>query len=87
MPPSATPITVPTPGPTGIHASAADVAVIRDWSQALLRGDLSAAARYFALPSVMINGTNAAGDALVLSIGTRADAEAANASLPCGARL
>jgi hypothetical protein len=45
------------------------------------------AASYFALPSVMVNGTDAAGQALVITIGNRAQAEAANASLPCGARL
>ena len=56
-------ITIPDPGPTGIHAAAADVSVIRGWSDALRRGDLSAAARYFALPSVMIDGTDANGNA------------------------
>lgn len=80
-------ITIPDPGPTGIHAAAADVSVIRGWSDALRRGDLSAAARYFALPSVMIDGTDANGNALVIQINSRAAAQAANASLPCGARL
>lgn len=80
-------ITIPDPGPTGIHPAVADVSVIRGWSDALRRGDLSAAARYFALPSVMIDGTDANGDALVIQINSRAQAEAANAALPCGARL
>ena len=79
--------TLPAPGPTGIPPAAADVSVIRAWSDALRQGDLRAAARYFALPSVMINGTDASGAALVLSIESRGQAEAANASLPCGARL
>lgn len=61
--------------------------VIRAWSDALRRGDLRGAARYFALPSVMINGTDVAGDALITTIATRAEAEAANESLPCGARF
>jgi len=91
VPPSSVPglpgATIPTPGPTGIAPAAADVAVIRGWSDALRRGDLRAAARYFALPSVMINGTDASGDALVLSIASVGDAEAANASLPCGAQF
>lgn len=61
--------------------------VIRGWSDALRRGDLSAAAGYFSLPSVMIDGTDANGNALVIQISSRAQAEAANAALPCGARL
>jgi hypothetical protein len=80
-------ITIPTPGPTGIRPAAAAVSVIRAWSDALRHGDVRAAARYFALPSVMINGADASGDALVIAIDTRAQAEAANTSLPCGAQL
>jgi hypothetical protein len=76
---------VPTPGPTGIAPRGGDVAVIRAWSDALRRGDVRAAARYFALPSVMINGTDAGGGALVIPIGTAGEAIEANASLPCGA--
>ena len=86
-PPTTVPLTIPTPGPTGIHPSAADVTVIRAWADALRRGDVRAAARYFALPSVMINGADASGDALVIAIHTLAQAQAANASLPCGAQL
>ena len=78
---------VPTPGPTGIRPGPAAVAVIRGWSDALRRGDVNGAARYFAIPSVMINGTDAGGSALVIPIGTSAEAIQANASLPCGARL
>jgi len=78
---------VPTPGPTGIAAHPAAVAVIRAWSEALRRGDVRGAARYFSLPSVMINGTDASGDAVVITIGTRGEAEQANALLPCGAVL
>jgi hypothetical protein len=78
---------VPTPGPTRIAARPAAVAVIRAWSDALRRGDVRGAARYFSLPSVMINGTDASGDAVVITIGTSAEAEEANASLPCGAVL
>lgn len=58
------------------------VAVIRGWSTALRRGDVSAAARYFALPSEFVNGP---GDAIVIH--TEAQARAANATLPCGAVL
>ena len=58
------------------------VAVIRSWSSALRRGDVAAAARYFALPSEFVNGP---GD--TLTIRTETEAEAVNASLPCGAEL
>ena len=61
--------------------------MIRAWSDALRRGDVGGAARYFAIPSVMINGTDAAGSALVIPIGTADEAVQANASLPCGALL
>src|SRR6185312_5974420 len=64
--------TLPTPGPTGRPASAASVSVIRGWSDALRHGDVHTAAKYFALPSLMVNGTDAAGQALVLTIGDRA---------------
>ena len=76
---------VPTPSPTGIAARPAAVAVIRAWSDALRRGDVRGAARYFSLPSVMIHGTSDA--AVVITLGTRAEADQANASLPCGAVL
>jgi hypothetical protein len=59
--------------------------VIRGWSDALRHGDVRGAARYFALPSLMINGPDPSGNAVVTAIGTRAEADAANASLPCGA--
>jgi hypothetical protein len=58
------------------------VDVIRAWSDALRRGDVAGAARYFALPSEFVNGP---GD--VVMIHTEAQARAANASLPCGAVL
>ena len=78
---------LPSPGPTGARAAPAAVSVIRAWADALRRGDVRGAARYFALPSVMINGTDSAGQALVITIATAAQAQAANTTLPCGARL
>jgi hypothetical protein len=78
---------LPTPGPTGIPPAAGAVSVIRAWSNALRQGDIRGAARYFALPSVMVNGTDTSGGALEITIATAAEAEAANATLPCGARL
>ena len=78
---------LPSPGPTGVRAAPGAVSVIRAWSDALRRGDVRGAAQYFALPSVMINGTDSAGQALVITIATAAQAQAANSTLPCGARL
>ena len=78
----------PVKGTVGSSATAVpaiDVQVIRGWSDALRRGDVRAAAKYFALPSVLVNGIG--GGALALPINTRAEAEAANATLPCGARF
>jgi hypothetical protein len=80
------PVRIPDPPPTNVPAPAADGAVIRAWADALRNGRLGAAARYFALPSEMINEAGAGG-ALVLKIRTRAQAIAAQATLSCGARL
>jgi hypothetical protein len=63
------------------------VRVIRAWSSALRRGDVRGAARYFALPSLIANGTGANGGLAVITIRTRAEADAANATLPCGAKF
>jgi hypothetical protein len=63
------------------------VSVIRAWAVALRSGDVRGAAGYFALPSVMINGPDSAGDAVITQIDTLAEAEAANESLPCGAEF
>jgi hypothetical protein len=63
------------------------VAVIQGWSNALRRGDLPAAARYFGTPSVLVNGVDAAGQPLAVEIRTLREAEVANAALPCGAML
>jgi limonene-1,2-epoxide hydrolase len=62
-------------------ANVADVDVIQAWVAALDRGDLDAAASYFAIPSVAENGP------LLLHITTRGEARAFNATLPCGARV
>lgn len=70
----------PAAAPTGVGADPAAVRVIRAWSDALRHGDVSGAARYFALPSAFING-------VPTTIHTEGQATAANASLPCGAVL
>lgn len=80
------PATVPTPGPTHKAASAQTLAVIRGWARALQAGHVEAAARYFQLPSELINGNAATGVGLI-RIHTLQQAEAANETLPCGARF
>jgi hypothetical protein len=75
-----------TTGSTGA-VNAGAVTVIQGWSSALRRGDLSAAARYFATPSLLVNGVDAAGQPLAVEIHTLREAEVANAALPCGAML
>jgi hypothetical protein len=62
-------------------ADPADVAVIDGWVSALRRGDVDAAAGYFALPSVAENGP------IIVRIRSTEDAVRFNESLPCGARL
>ncbi|MGZ4187809.1 MAG: hypothetical protein ACXVSJ_02260 [Solirubrobacteraceae bacterium] len=78
---------VPAPSPTGNPASPASIAVIRGWADALRRGNVHAAGGYFALPSEMIPGPDSKGDAIVLTLRTRAQADAAQLALPCGARF
>ena len=55
--------------------------MIDAWVTALRRGDVDAAARYFAIPSVAENGP------LLVQIENLDDARRFNESLPCGARL
>jgi hypothetical protein len=63
------------------------VAVIRGWADALRRGDVDAAAAYFALPSLFANGESSHGEIPVATIRDVAQARAANETLSCGARL
>ena len=78
---------VPAPSPTGRPASPAAIAVIRGWADALRRGNVHAAGGFFALPSEMIPGPDAKGDAIVLTLHTRGQADAAQLALPCGAQF
>lgn len=66
----------------GRPPAAQAVTVIKGWADALRRGDVVAAARYFKIPSVLVDGSGPA-----LTIRSLAQAEAANASLSCGARF
>lgn len=59
----------------------ADVHVVRRWADTLRRGDVRGAARFFALPSVVSNGTPP------IRLKTRAQARLFNRALPCGAKL
>jgi hypothetical protein len=63
------------------EADPADVEVIDGWVTALRRGDVEAAASYFAIPSVAENGP------ILVRIRSENDARNFNESLPCGARL
>jgi hypothetical protein len=65
----------------GGDADPADVRIVRAWANTLRRGDVSAAARYFAIPSLVSNGTPP------IKLETRAEAEFFNQTLPCGAKL
>ena len=58
-----------------------DLRVIEGWVETLADGDVDGAADYFAVPSVVQNGTPP------LTLRSRADVVAFNRSLPCGARL
>ena len=62
------------------NADPADVRVIDGWVTTLRHGDVDAAARYFAIPSVAENG-------VLIHIRSLNDARHFNESLPCGARL
>jgi hypothetical protein len=72
----------PSGGPGGHGASAGAVKVVQAWSDALRRGDVHAAARYFRIPSVFADGPGS-----VTVIHNLAQAEAVNESLPCGAKF
>ncbi len=61
--------------------------VIISWANALRNGNVAAAAALFKLPSAMINGLAANGGLSVIVIHNLAQAEAAQRTLPCGARF
>jgi len=62
-------------------ADPATVQVIKGWADELRAGDVAAASKRFAIPSVVQNGTPP------LQLTTRSQIEAFNRSLPCGAKL
>ncbi len=68
-----------TPAP----AATAGVGVIRAWSQALARGDVAAAAAFFAVPSQVQIATGEP----AATVRSAAEARSVNLLLPCGAKL
>jgi hypothetical protein len=62
-------------------ADPAAARVVRGWTDAQRAGDIAKASSYFAVPSVVQNGTPPR------QLRTRADVRTFNASLPCGARV
>lgn len=67
--------------PAAQAARASDVRVIRGWVDTLRAGHVAAAAAYFAVPSLVQNGTPP------IRLRTRGQVRLFNAALPCGARL
>ena len=55
--------------------------VVREWADRLRRGDVVAAARLFALPTKVQNGSP------LLTLRTRSQVQGFNRTLPCGAKL
>jgi hypothetical protein len=79
--PTATPrVATPTPTPKPRPVTRAERRVVRGWSDALRRGRVEDAARYFSVPSLAVNPVPA-------YLETQTDVEAFNRGLPCGAKL
>ncbi len=72
----------PLPRHTPQPADGRTVGVIRHWADALRRGDVRGAARYFQIPSIFAPAPDQE-----ITIHSFAEAEAANRALPCGAKL
>jgi hypothetical protein len=79
----ATPTTrgTPAPRPAPEPVSRREAAVIRGWARSLRHGHAIRASRYFAIPSVIVNGTPP------VPIRTRKLAKLFNTSLSCGAKV
>jgi hypothetical protein len=76
---SASPAAPPSSGDDPVTAE--ESKAIRGWSDTLRHGDIAGAARYFALPAVVANGSPP------LRMSTLAQAEQFNRALPCGAKV
>jgi hypothetical protein len=62
--------------------TAAEVAIIRGWADALRAGHVAQAARFFAIPTLVADGTNP-----LRPLKHRDEILSFNRSLPCGAKL
>jgi hypothetical protein len=80
--PTATPKAkaTPTPTPKPRAVTRDERRVVRGWSDALRRGQVAAAARFFSVPALAVNPVPA-------FLATAADVESFNRELPCGAKL
>ena len=74
----ASPTPEPTPKPRGV--TRAERRIVRGWSDALRRGNVAAASRYFSVPALAVNPDPA-------FLATASDVKAFNRDLPCGAKL
>lgn len=70
----------PATKPASAQVTAEERRIIRGWSDALRHGHVAAASRYFAVPVLVVNPTQAI-------LNTPADVQTFNATLPCGAKL
>jgi hypothetical protein len=77
--PTATPTVAA--GPSAVPAPAEQVRVIRRWADLLRHGRVTAASRMFSLPAVVANPGPR------FQLGTRAEIQFFNRTLPCGSRL
>jgi hypothetical protein len=69
-----------TPTPKRARITADERRIIKGWSDALRRGHVAAASRYFSIPSVVQNGVPA-------FLTSRAEVRQFNRGLSCGAKL
>jgi len=79
--PRSTPAPTEEPAERAQKVDPADVRVVRAWADTLRRGDIRGAARYFALPAVVSNGT------APIKLTTAAELRFFNRTLPCGAKV
>jgi hypothetical protein len=83
--PTPVPKTTPTPEPTAPKrkpVTKTERAVIKGWADELRHGRVTAATRYFAVPTLVSNG-----DPDWIPLTSRADVKKFNRTLPCGAKL
>jgi hypothetical protein len=73
----------PAPTPAGEPVTRAEIAVIRGWSEAVRRGNVEAATRYFAVPATIENDPTGAR----IVFHARKQLRLFNRTLRCGAKL